>query len=89
LAVLHLSPETEALAKRIAEAWHVPVEQAVRLAVEASARIAAEPPPRPEMSKAELIRRMEEISARSGARPLVDPRSPDELLGYDEFGLPR
>ena len=87
--MLQLSPETEALAKRIAEAWRVPVEKAVRLAVEASARIAAEPPPKPAMSKDELLRRMEEISARAGARPLVDPRSPDELLGYDEFGLPR
>lgn len=61
----------------------------MKLAVEATARIAAEPAPRPAMSKDELLRRMEEISARSATRPLVDPRSPDELLGYDEFGLPR
>jgi antitoxin VapB len=87
--VLHLSPETEALAKRIAAAWHVPVEQAVKLAVEASARIAVEPPPREALTREELIARMEELSARAASRPLVDPRSPDELLGYDEFGLPR
>jgi antitoxin VapB len=87
--MLHLSPETEELAKRVAAAWHVPVEQAVKLAVEASARIAAQPPARQDLSRGELLRRMEELSARAGGRPIVDPRSPDELLGYDEFGLPR
>jgi antitoxin VapB len=87
--VLHLPPELEALARRIADARHLSVEQAIKIAVEASARIAAEPPPKEQLSRDELIRRMEEISARSATRPIVDPRSPDELLGYDEFGLPR
>lgn len=87
--MLHLSPETEALARRIAAVWHVPVEQAVKIAVEASARVAVEPPAREPMTREELIRRMEDISARAGARPVIDPRSDDELLGYDEFGLPR
>jgi hypothetical protein len=32
---------------------------------------------------------MEEIAAGSAARPLVDARSPDEIIGYDDFGLPR
>jgi hypothetical protein len=32
-----------------------------------------------------MIRRMEEISARCGARPLIDPRSPDELMGSDSL----
>lgn len=87
--MLHLSPEIEALARRIAAARHLPVEQAVRLAVEASARIPAGAPARPQMPRDELIRKMEQISSRAGARPLVDPRSPEELLGYDEYGLPR
>jgi antitoxin VapB len=87
--MLHLSPETEALAHRIAKVWHVPVEKAIKLALEASARIAAEAPAGDAMSKEELIRRMEDLSVRAGARPIVDPRSPDELLGYDEFGLPK
>jgi antitoxin VapB len=86
--MLHLSPETEALARRIAAARHLPVEQAVRLAVEASARILADAPG-PQMPRDELIQKMEQVSSRAGARPLVDPRSADELLGYDEYGLPR
>jgi hypothetical protein len=40
------------------------------------------------LTKDELVNRLEEISARCGARPLIDPRSPDELLGYDDYGLP-
>jgi antitoxin VapB len=28
------------------------------------------------------------ILARFDALPVLDPRSPDEILGYDEFGLP-
>lgn len=87
--MLHLPPDTEALARRIASAQHISVERAVSLAIEAAARIGSEPLAKPAMDRDELMRRMEAISARSGARPLVDPRSPDELLGYDEFGLPR
>jgi hypothetical protein len=32
---------------------------------------------------------MEAIAARSAARPIADPRSADEIIGYDDFGLPR
>jgi hypothetical protein len=35
------------------------------------------------------INRLREISARCAARPIIDVRSDDELMGYDEFGIPR
>jgi hypothetical protein len=41
------------------------------------------------ISKAELIAEMEEIAARSAARPTADPRSINEIIGYDDFGTPR
>ena len=41
------------------------------------------------MTKAELIAEMEEIAARCAARPDADPRSIDEIIGYDDFGMPR
>ena len=41
------------------------------------------------LTRDELIARMEEISVRSAARPLADPRSINEIIGYDDFGLPR
>lgn len=28
------------------------------------------------------------IAHRCASRPMLDPRSPDDLLGYDEHGLP-
>lgn len=30
-----------------------------------------------------------EIAARMATRPILDQRTPDEILGYDESGLPR
>jgi hypothetical protein len=41
------------------------------------------------MTKAELIAEMEEIAARCAARPIADPRSIDEIIGYDDFGMSR
>ena len=35
-----------------------------------------------------LIDEMEAISKHCSSLPVLDPRTPDEILGYDEFGLP-
>lgn len=36
-----------------------------------------------------LSGQLEEILQRVDRLPVLDPRSPDEILGYDENGLPR
>jgi antitoxin VapB len=36
-----------------------------------------------------LADELDEIAKRCAALPILDPRSPDEILGYDEKGLPR
>ena len=36
-----------------------------------------------------LTRQIEDILRRVDALPTLDDRSPDEILGYDEHGLPR
>lgn len=36
-----------------------------------------------------LSRQVEDILRRVDAMPTLDERSPDEILGYDEHGLPR
>lgn len=46
-------------------------------------------PPPVSLTKDELVARMEAIAVRSAARPMADPRSIDEIIGYDDFGLPR
>jgi antitoxin VapB len=82
--------ETERLAREVARAKGKPVATVVRDAIEASAREAgvliARPP---RLSAAERRRRLLEISMRSAARLILDPRTPDEILGYDERGLPK
>jgi antitoxin VapB len=32
--------------------------------------------------------RIDNLCARINELPVLDPRSPDEILGYDEFGIP-
>ena len=36
-----------------------------------------------------LADELDEIAKRCAGLPLLDDRSPDEILGYDERGLPR
>jgi antitoxin VapB len=82
-----LSPETEQLARLIAERSGKTPERVLDDAVEACAREigivpAQEPPGRPS------VERMMAISDRFAAYPVLDERSPDEIIGYDEFGVP-
>jgi antitoxin VapB len=77
-------PQTELLARTLAERTGESVALATRRALEerlkrlgASAR-----------SKA-LVDEMEAIQKRLAALPVLDPRGPDEIMGYDEHGLPR
>jgi antitoxin VapB len=37
----------------------------------------------------EKLRRLEEIAQRVATLPVLDPRSADEILDYDEHGLPK
>ena len=86
---LPADPETERLAKEVAKAKGKPVASIVRDAIEASAREAGILMARPgRLSATEKRRRLLEISDRSAARPILDPRTPDEILGYDDRGLP-
>ncbi len=91
--MIELSQETEELIKAKAMSTGRTPDEILRAAVAvagdvlpwrspARARPAAE-------TKEQLIAGMEEIAARSAARPVVDPRTPDEIIGYDDFGLPR
>ncbi len=87
---LPADPETERLAQKVATAKGKPVATIVRDAIEASAReagllVAAAR----RLSAGEKRQRLLEISERSAARPVLDPRSPDEILGYGQHGLPQ
>ena len=47
-------------------------------------RMLREPRPDPESTRTAI----REIQVSLARLPVLDPRTPDELLGYDEFGLP-
>lgn len=36
-----------------------------------------------------MAERVLEIARRAASRPVLDQRTPDEILGYDESGVPR
>lgn len=74
--------ETDRLARELAALTGLPITTAVREAIEqrlASLRRKSRLTGRDDLS---------DIVARGRARQTVDARSEDEILGYDEHGLP-
>jgi antitoxin VapB len=74
-------PQTDRLARELAELSGLPITSAVREAIEERltvlrARARAVPPG------------LEDIIARGRSRATVDTRPEDEILGYDSNGLP-
>ena len=74
-------PETDRLARELAELSGLPITSAVREALQERiavmrARARAAPPG------------LEAIILRGRARATLDARSDEEILGYDEEGLP-
>lgn len=85
-------PETERVARELAARGGETVEDFIRKAVRAQA--AAEAPVHsapadvsPEIRDRRLAA-LREFQESIAALPVLDPRSPDEILGYDENGLP-
>jgi antitoxin VapB len=73
------NPAAHQLAEQVAKKMGVTLTQAVIYALENQVKQV----PKPIDQK-----RLDEILAAFDALPVLDPRSPDEILGYDEFGLP-
>ena len=87
--MLTLSNETERLAILLARKTGQSPEHTIRLALEERARKfgvsddAIDDLERQAMTEAALA-----IAARSAKRALIDNRSEDQILGYDERGIP-
>jgi antitoxin VapB len=83
--MIQLSRQTEALARKFAASQRISAEDAVRQAVERSARelgMAVEPERR-ELSDAAIAERkarMERIAAEIASMPVLDPRTVEEIL---------
>ncbi|MGH9412121.1 MAG: type II toxin-antitoxin system VapB family antitoxin [Terriglobales bacterium] len=77
--------EVRALAKKLANATHQSMTEAVRTALqEKLERERAQD----EKRRQRILRRVRELQREIAALPVLDPRSPDDIIGYDEYGVP-
>ncbi len=78
------NPEAEHLARELAKQTGETLTEAILKALrERLQRVTGRHRPM------ELADQLDEIAKRCGALPVIDARSEDEILGYDEKGLPR
>jgi antitoxin VapB len=77
-------PETERLARTLAARTGESITEATRRALEERLRRTGT-----EASKAALLEDLEAIQRRWNALPVRDARTADEIIGYDDHGLPR
>ena len=89
LKMLEIAEETEKLIQLVAEKTGMTPEDIVREAIEARARAAGVVPRRSKLSRDEFIAGMRAIAESCAALPVLDARSPDEIIGYDVHGLPQ
>ena len=76
--MVDLSPETERLAARLAEAQRLPVDVAVRQTLEAQALVAGVVPVR--SRRRMTVEQMLELGAEIAAMPVLDSRTPNEIM---------
>lgn len=87
---IQIDAETERLARKLAQAKGKALADVVREAIETSARAAGLASAAQETGgRDQKLAKLRRIADRSAARPILDRRSPDEIIGYDERGLPR
>jgi antitoxin VapB len=77
------SEEADALARKLARRTGESLTEAVLNALKE--RLARTEKARP----SDLLRELASIRKRTSRMRVRDPRTPDEILGYDEHGLPR
>jgi antitoxin VapB len=83
LSIKH--PEADRLARELAEATGEGITEAVIKALRE--RLDRQRKRRPRGRR--LSEELRAIGERVAAMPVLDPRSPEEILDYDERGLPR
>ena len=82
-------PKADRLAEQLARQTGETLACAVIVALEERLEWLTSTDRRGEEEKQARVRRMRELAASFRALPVVEDRSPDEIVGYDEHGLPR
>jgi antitoxin VapB len=78
------NPETEQLARQVAQVTGESLTEAIQKSLkERLERLSRQQ--RHHFMRSEI----DEILRRVDALPILDHRSPDEIIGYDEHGIPR
>jgi antitoxin VapB len=77
--------EVERLARELARSRKISVTEAIRQSLE---REAERERKRSEEDRQELLQRLIAIAESAAAIPDISDRTEDEILGYDEFGIP-
>jgi antitoxin VapB len=85
---LPADPETERLARNIAEATGKPLPTVVKEAIAAKAEAVGVDDGEHKERKRLDFTRVNAIIERAAARPVLDSRSPDEIIGYNADGVP-
>jgi len=83
--MLNIPRETEQLARLVALKSGKAPEEVVRQAVENHAAARGLLPPR--ARKPIDMNTVNAIIERAARRPVLDPRTPEAIIGYDEFGI--
>jgi antitoxin VapB len=78
-------PEADKLARELTQRTGESITQAVITALRE--RLVREQ--RKDEAIDSLVDEVMDIGRHCAALPLLDPRSPDEIIGYDEHGLPQ
>lgn len=78
------NPETEKLARELAAATGECITDAVTTAI----RERLDRVQNGEVERKRVREAMERIAQRAAALPVLDTRTPEEIVGYDEHGLP-
>lgn len=75
--------ETEAIARRLAELTGETITEAIQKSLEERyARM------QKKRDNAKLLAELHEIALRCSQRPIISDMTADEILGYDEQGIP-
>ena len=83
MAISLKDPETDRLARAVAALTGESLTSAIRNAL--AERLERERLKRGE--RVDLVAQLREIGERLAKQPVFDPRSPDEIVGYDETGM--
>src|SRR5579862_2211890 len=83
MAISLKDPETDRLARTVAALTGETLTTAVRKAL--AERLERERLKRGE--PVDLVARLREIGEHLASQPVLDPRSPEEIVGYDETGM--